>query len=81
MKKTLIQKMKNWQEFCFVNLPQAVVVTSEDFSKVFFVNKRARFLFFLQSKEEFDDIMNNLFVLEVSFPATLKHVDPGLENQ
>lgn len=67
MKKKLIEKMINWQDFCMVNLPQAVAVMSEDLKECYFVNKRARFLFFLQSKEEFSDIIDNLYVLDVIF--------------
>lgn len=55
-----------FQDFFFVNLPQAVVVTSDDYKEVFFVNQKARHMFFLQSKDEFDEILENLYVIEVS---------------
>lgn len=57
--------MNNWQEFCFSNLPQAIVVMSEDYQKIIFVNQRARYLFFLQNQDEFHYILDNLQVVEV----------------
>lgn len=34
------------------------------------MNERAKFLFFLQSHEEFHDIIDNLYVSEVKFKST-----------